>query len=369
MTNPFTIKTYQGRDYFFDREEETSRLNDAIASERNITLFSYRRLGKTMLIRHVFACMDRVKFEPVYIDLFATRNLAHFAQKLSEVFYEHKIIQQTRLKRILGSMGASLTFDPMTGNPKLNFNLTHKPFLIQNLHELFTSIKDTSEQIVLAFDEFQELANYEEDTAEASVRTIMQDFPGITFIFSGSKKSLIKEMFTNPMRPFFQSTEMMELKEIERDIYASEIFRVLDKHKKKYDPGVIYSILDDTYCHTGFTQMVLSKVYSESREIIDKEVYQEAFSDILEDHRSLARELEFLLSPLQWRTLLAIAREEFVKAPQSIDFISRYHLSSPSSIARVISSLSDKGLIIDAGDRGLRVYDVFIQKNLQRLYM
>jgi len=366
--NPFTVKTYEGPDYFFDRAEETKRLTEAISNERNLTLFSHRRLGKTMLLRHVFACLDKLKYEPVYIDLFATGSLIQFAQKLSEAFYDRKIIQKGRLMKVLGRLGASLTFDPLTGSPELRFNMVNKPVLVNNLHELFAGIKYSGKKIVMAFDEFQELAGYEEDNAEATIRTLMQDFPQITFIFSGSKKSLIKEMFTNPNRPFFQSTEMMELTEIDRHTYASEIFRILEKHGKKYDPQVIYSILDETYCHTGFTQMVLSRVYSESKDRFDNETLQAVWLDILEDHKSLAREIEYLLSSLQWRTLLAIAAEEFVRAPQSYDFISKYGLSSPSSMSRVIESLLDKGLIIDSGNRGLRLYNVFIQKNLRRLY-
>jgi hypothetical protein len=366
--NPFTVKTYEKPEYFFDRIEETARLTDAIFNERNITLFSHRRFGKTMLLHHVFTCLDKRKYEPVYIDLFATGNLIQLAQKVSAALYDRKIIQKNKLKKILGSLGASLTFDPLTGNPELRFNLLDKPFQINNLHELFACIKESGKQIVMALDEFQELAGYEEENAEAVIRTLMQDFPGVTFIFSGSKKSLIKEMFTNPNRPFFQSTQMMELKEIERETYASEIFKILEKYGKKYDPQVIFSILDETYCHTGFTQMVLSRVYSDSKERINHEIFQSAWLDILEDHKSLARELEYLLSSLQWRTLLAIAAEEYVRAPQSYEFISRHGLSSPSSMSRVIESLLDKGLIIDAGDKGLRLYNVFIQKNLKRLY-
>ena len=365
--NPFLTKTYRGLEYFLDREKESGKLLDAIRSERNVTLYSHRRLGKTMLIQHVFSKLDSKTFGPIFVDLFATRNLIQFIQKLTEVLYDKKILRDNKLNVILGRLGASLSFDQLSGIPHINFNITDRSVVLKSIPVLFKEIISMKKNAVIAFDEFQEVANYEEDTAEATVRTIMKDFPEITFIFSGSRKSLMKEMFLNANRPFFQSTQMMELREIDREIYAREVFSILKNHNKKYDPDIIYKILDDTYCHTGFTQMVLSRAFSESEDIIDDEVYTRVWTDVLEDHRSMAREQEFLLPALQWKTLVAIAKEGYVREPQSRKFAQKYNLSAPSSMARSVKALLDKGLIIDCDDAGLRIYNVFIRKNLQKL--
>ena len=367
IMNPFSIKTYRGPEYFIDRERETSKLIDAIHNERNLTLFSHRRFGKTMLIRHVFTKLDIRRFEPVFVDLFATRNMVHFTQKLTEVLYDRKIIHENWLNKLLGSLGASMSFDPISGNPEISFGLVKRERITKGLSELFNQMVRTKKTVVIAFDEFQEVANYGDETAEATVRTIMQEYPQITFLFSGSKKSLMKEIFISAKRPFFQSTQMMELHEIDREVYASEVYAILQRNNKSFDQEVILRILDETYCHTGFTQMVLSRVFSESDDIIDNSLFEQVWSDILEDHKSMAREQEFLLPSLQWRTLLAVAKEEFVKTPQSREFSVKYDLSAPSSMARSIKALLDKGLIIECGEKGLRVYNVFIQKNLQKL--
>ena len=364
--NPFSVKTYRGPEYFIDREKETAKLVDAINNERNLTLFSHRRFGKTMLIHHVFTRLDNRRFQPVFVDLFATRNMVHFTQKLTEVMYDRKIIHESWLNKLLGSLGASMTFDPISGNPNISFRLVNRESIMKSLSELFKQMLSVKKSVVIAFDEFQEVGNYEEEKAEATIRTIMQEYPQITFLFSGSKKSLMKEIFTSAKRPFFQSTQMMELHEIDREVYASEVYAILQKSNKTFDREVILRILDETYCHTGFTQMVLSRVFSESDDKIDNLLFEEVWSDILEDHKSMAREQEFLLPSLQWRTLIAVAKEEFVKAPQSREFSIKYNLSAPSSMARSIKALLDKGLIIECGEEGLRVYNVFIQKNLQK---
>lgn len=363
--NPFLTKSYIGPEYFIDRIRETAILIEAVENDRNLTLFSHRRLGKTMLLRHVFGKLDKKRYQPIFIDLFATRNMSHLVRRTTEVLYDMKVLQRGILNKVLGGLGASISFDPVTGSPQVNFSITDRNVILKSLPELFRHLEKSKKKIVIAFDEFQEVAGYEEETAEATIRTIMQEFPALTFIFSGSKKSLMKEIFTDANRPFFQSTQMMELHEIDQGLYADEVCSILEKHHRNFDPEVIHKILEETYCHTGFTQMVLSRLFSESENIIDFDLYRQVWTAILEDHKSMAREQEFLLSGLQWQMLVAVAKEEFVSAPQSKEFIHRYHLSTPSSVARAIKALLDKGMIIDCGDRGLRVYNVFIQKNLQ----
>ena len=124
-----------------------------------------------------------------------------------------------------------------------------------------------------------------------------QEFPEIVFLFSGSQKSMMREIFTDANRPFFQSTQMMELHEIELGVYEKEVFQILDSIQKKYDPLVIRQVLTDTYCHTGFTQMVLSRIFSESENKIDFPLHEQIWSDILANYKSMAREQEFLLPP------------------------------------------------------------------------
>ena len=131
IMNPFITNTYRGPEYFIDREIETKTLIEAIENKRNLSLFSHRRLGKTMLLQHVFSQLDQKGYTSLFIDLYATRNLVHFAQKMSEVLYEKKILHQNRFSKIMGSLGASVSFDPLTGTPQVNFNITERSTVLK----------------------------------------------------------------------------------------------------------------------------------------------------------------------------------------------------------------------------------------------
>ena len=49
-SNPFSITSYIGSEYFCDRVNETKELAEALRNRRNVTLISPRRIGKTGLI-------------------------------------------------------------------------------------------------------------------------------------------------------------------------------------------------------------------------------------------------------------------------------------------------------------------------------
>lgn len=65
--NPFLLQGYAGADTFCDRVEELASLKEAMTNQRNVTLISLRRLGKTALIRHFFASERR--FTAAFVDL------------------------------------------------------------------------------------------------------------------------------------------------------------------------------------------------------------------------------------------------------------------------------------------------------------
>ena len=58
LNNPFVVYGYKGPEYFCDRVSESNKLCSALRNERNVTLVSPRRMGKTGLIHHVFNKME-----------------------------------------------------------------------------------------------------------------------------------------------------------------------------------------------------------------------------------------------------------------------------------------------------------------------
>ena len=81
-------------------------------------------------------------------------------------------------------------------------------------------------------DEFQQINNYPEKNIEQLLRTIVQSYPSIPFIFSGSSKHMIGPMFLSAGRPFYQSSELMFLDKIEEADYRKFITDMLSAGNK-----------------------------------------------------------------------------------------------------------------------------------------
>lgn len=108
--NPFLVYGYNSPEYFCDREKETDKMISALLNERNLTLISPRRMGKTGLIKNVFYQMKRENNPNAayfYMDIYSTRDLKAFilynAEEAQECYnYSfHKILPIRVLNHIL----------------------------------------------------------------------------------------------------------------------------------------------------------------------------------------------------------------------------------------------------------------------------
>src|SRR5437016_1460619 len=129
IENPFIITGYKSARSFCDRKPETKRLISAAENQRNLTLSSLRRLGKTGLIHHTFEKLKK-KFTPVYCDIYLTQNINDFIKTFSnsvllslegsgEKFYKKAF-------EIFKSIKPVVTADKVTGEPSLEFGLKKK---------------------------------------------------------------------------------------------------------------------------------------------------------------------------------------------------------------------------------------------------
>lgn len=215
--NPFLIAGYHSPTYFCDREKETEKIISALTNDRNISLISPRRIGKTGLIHHVFYQLSKqdTSVRCFYFDIFPTQNLQNFVELFGKtIIGKLDTYSETMVKRdssIFKSFRPSFTFDAVTGSPSVSLDIqTEKTET--GLQEIFDYLKESGKRCYIAIDEFQQITEYPEKGVEALLRSYMQIMPNVKFIFAGSKKHLMDAMFSSVNRPFYQSTQKIDLK-------------------------------------------------------------------------------------------------------------------------------------------------------------
>ncbi len=371
--NPFTLKDYAGPEYFCNREKETARIINAIENQRNLTLSSIRKMGKTGLIHHVFNQLNKTKkYDMIYFDIYHTSTLSGFINKFGTSLLTEEESFSDKIKRMISgfikSIRPTITYDSLTGSPTFSFNVDNETTGVKTIEEIFGFLNQRSfeKPVVIAIDEFQQIANYPENNVEALLRTNIQNILDVNFIFSGSDKQLLTSMFTDAKRPFYQSTELMHLEEISDNEYSLFIKDKFKSGSISISDEAIEDILQMTRQHTYYVQYLCNKIYSSDKKNIDSETVKQILFDILLENEKYYSEYRDLLTKQQWKLLIALANEEGISQVTSSSFIKKHDLSNTSTVMRGIKSLLEKKMIYKK-DMKYFVYDVFFAKWLARL--
>jgi uncharacterized protein len=352
--NPFPITGYISTEYFCNRELETERLLNAINNQRNVTLISARRMGKTGLIMHVFDQLPKKSSQiPIYFDILATTAMNEFAEVFSNAVLRSISKTESAWKSFLKKLAAlrpGLSFDPLSGEPRISLDIRNEQDTILTMNLIFDLLSKKKQSFVLAIDEFQQIASYPEKNVEAHLRSYVQKVSNISFIFSGSKKHMLSEMFSQPARPFFNSTELMFLDLIHQDSYLPFIRTHFTKRGKSIADEALEQIARYTGLHTFYVQFLCNRLFSSFKKVTEKEVHA-TMRTILHENEPIYANYLNLLTTTQYRTLRAIALEGVVEKYTSGKFLSTHQLGAASSVSQAVSSLGSKEFIHDDAGR------------------
>jgi len=200
----------------------------------------------------------------------------------------------------------------------------------------------------VAIDEFQQITRYADATnIEASLRTYIQRCINTTFIFAGSKRHLMGEIFTSPSRPFYQSVLIMNLKPIPVEKYEDFARKQFEKYNKYLDNGVVTDIYMRFDAVTSCIQRVLNVLFLKTLpgHTCTKGMVDGAIDYILDMLSETYADLLDKLPEKQREVLVAIAHEGKAKSINSKAFVKKYHLQTVSVVTAAVRGLLDKDFI------------------------
>jgi len=362
ITNPFSTLSYLGTAYFCDRQKETEELRDALYNGRNITLMSPRRMGKTGLIKHLFHQISPKEVNCFYVDIYDTKNMHDFTKAFAEAVLTQRITPfseriSKEITQLFGSLRPVFTPDPISGVMQCTIDLQPKREEL-TLQQLFAYLEQSKLRCYVAFDEFQEVAGYQEEKAEATLRTYIQHLTNVQFIFAGSKKHMMTEMFLSPNRPFFQSTQMMDIKAIDEQPYYEFAARHFATHKQQIDEATFHEMYAIVKGHTWYVQALLNRLYQNGKAQIEYNDILLALNQLLEENAVSYQTYCHLITDRQLAVMQAVAREGEVKEPGSNTFLQNHHLGAYSTVRSAITALEEKELLY-CEDGMYSVYDRF----------
>lgn len=367
--NPFLTAGYAGPEYFCDRKRETAELIAHLDNDRNTTLLSPRRYGKTGLIRHVLHLLAKRRgVKTVYVDLYPTHCLADFARALATAVAESV---ESPVEKALKAVTAfargirpTMTFDDLSGRPKFSFDITAANAQA-SVESILAYLQGRRGRTIVAIDEFQQIAEYPEKGVEALLRSKIQFMHNVGFVFAGSKLHMMAEMFHSPKRPFFNSTASMSLDVIGKTAYfkfAASFFR---KHGREFAKETFDFVYDRFEGITWYVQSVLKELYASGSDRLTVNDAIAAIEHLVEEN---APNYGFILSkcsPGAVELLRAVAAEHVVPEPMSSEFGRKHGLRAASSVRFALDSLVKDELLYRRDD-GYVVYDRLFAEWLKR---
>lgn len=350
--NPFVVSGKIPEAYFCDRKEEAEQLIKAMTNQLNVVLTSPRRMGKTSLVDFVFnkpAIKDA--YITISVDILQTTTFREFIYTLGTAVFDTVATRSDRWRKLfvtfLKSLSGSFGYDPVQNTPTFDIRLGDIQQPEYTLCEIFLYLESIDKRCLVVIDEFQQITRYPEKNVEEILRTQIQKLANVTFVFSGSRRRLMEEMFFSAKRPFYQSARPLRLEPIGKDTY----FQFADHHFKAAGKAIdrqAFELVYDTFWGvTLYVQRLMKDAFIETvqGQTFTEQTARQLIDDYISENDSRIREQLSFISEAQKELLYAIHAEGQVQSITSSAFNRKHRLRSPSSTQSAALKLLEYDLI------------------------
>lgn len=360
--NPFKFGDPVGGDYYLPRPELTATIRQFLENRIHVVLMGPRRFGKTSFVLDLFQKLEDEGYSCLLVDIFNVTSHRDFlsqllrAMRMKEAFTGKLKSWFDIFRRHKPQF--SLDFDPHTGNPSFGFSLGQMADedVKTAIQDLLQRLSNLGERVIISFDEFQQISQLDDKGwLEATVRTHFQKLANVSFLFTGSRKSLLSEMLNDPARPLYRSCQMIEFPSFGPEFTDWIVMRFktveIECEKKAIDH--LRTLVQDT---PNYVQMVCFHLVAQARSTINSKDVQEVLETVARQNAYAYQTLLNSLTLAQQRVLRLAANEK--RALFQKDLLVKYEIKSPPALYSSIKALKAKGILDEEGaGRGKVLFD------------
>lgn len=224
ILNPFRYGRAVSGDQYYDRLAVGESLYRTIAGgAANVVLYAPRRYGKTSLVKNVIDKWSEDGFTCLYFDMMKMDSVERFCENYAAAVYA----AEKGVDRVVRTFGELLSrLRPKftvgeDGSPSIELDVASRKFTPSDLEDILNlpeKVAKGKRTFVVVFDEFQEIAGLSQSLPmEGVFRGCIQHHESVRYVFLGSKTHLLKRMFSEHSRPFYNSARIMHLEKPPED--------------------------------------------------------------------------------------------------------------------------------------------------------
>ena len=252
------------------------------------------------------------------------------------------------IKEKISSLTINFGIDTNTGAPVATpvFGNADKKPAIDEIFNLLETLSK-KKKLAVAFDEFQEISKYTGKFFEKNIRKSIQWHNNISYIFSGSQKHILSEMFLDSKRAFYKLAASCPLKKIDTEDYIEWIQKLYKKDKRKISVSFIENIVNLCENHPMYIQEFFFYLWDKKGKI-DFNLLDQIYLKIIKNRESEFINLWDSLTLNQKKTLKIIVKTDG-KNMFSAKNLVLVDLKTASQIVKALEILNKKGIISKNG--------------------
>ena len=352
VINPFIVSGRIPEDYFCDRVEESAQLEKSLTNQLNVVLTSSRRMGKTSLVDFVFnkpAISD--EYITIFVDILQTTTFREFIFSLGTAVFDAVASRSEKWRKqfvtFMKSLSGSFGYDPVQNTPTFDVRLGDIQLPEYTLREIFQYLESVDKRCLVVIDEFQQITRYPEKNVEEILRTHIQKLSNANFVFSGSRRRLMEEMFFSAKRPFYHSAKPLRLEAINQDVYFDFAQSHFQQAGKDISKEAFTYVYETFWGVTLYVQRLMKDAYIDTLPgtTCDIDMVKRLTDNYIRENDSHLREQLSFVTEAQKELLYAIHTEGQVQSITSSAFNRKHRLRSPSSTQSAALKLLEYDLI------------------------
>lgn len=354
MNNPFKFGKEVSGDQFYDRREISDELYRMLSEgSSNVVMYAPRRYGKTSLVLKVLERFGQDGIPSVHFDVSKVPTLERFLDEYASSVYAigGKLQNIAHLiEEFVGHLHPTFSIKPSgTCSVRLDYGEKMSASSISQVLELPEKVSEAiGKPIVIAFDEFQEVAELSREfSLEKIFRSVIQAHQRTRYVFFGSKTHLMKRMFGEHSRPFYNSAFNLRMGKppVEesacyvRDRFRSEGASIAEPEVRRIldlSQNIPYYV--QALGWLTFDTMALAERASAKPSDVS-----EALRRLLESNEDLYEERLRALAPSRRALAEALAAEPTAVFDEK--YRSRHGLGVTSTVHSALEQLVDSGMV------------------------
>ncbi|MEW6738291.1 MAG: AAA family ATPase [Nitrospirota bacterium] len=379
MINPFTIGIVTGKD-FCDRIEEKKTLLRHIKNSQNVVLYAKRLIGKSSLVKQVLNEITEEGILTAYANVFSISSENDFIDRLAASIasgINRRAADHRKWNEKFADLFSRIRISPEVTPQGIQFSIGFDrslkfSILLEDLMRgLYAYVEKQNIRAVIALDEFQEVTSLPNSKMiEGVLRQYMQEHRNISYIYIGSRRRTLLEMFTDKKRPFYKSAYTQIIEEIPKQDFALYITAKFEESKKKCPLNISEMIYNSVRGYSYYVQKLASLCWGITEKICTEETVKMAYGALIK--MEAISDFEGILDGLsmgQKSMVIAIAKEP-IKTPFAKDYLNRHNLSQGTA-QKAIKVLIKRD-IIEKHEGCYRttdpVFDVWLKGTIAGIY-